>query len=166
MSHKLVPWSLSVEAFGLIITSGEAQGSWKITLVCFIHAQDGSLVTLNMKCLYGILNIYILPALLSAVSEIPESIASKLLGFNAVNNLICINLELKMCYFTLLICWLKISSSYLYYISFLYICLDMVMFHHHLSGKSALWRATSAPFSACKIYSTQWILTYAYLWAW
>lgn len=88
MSHKLVPWSVSVAAFGLIITSDKAQGSWKITLVYFIHAQDGSLVSLNIKCLHRILNIYILPALLlSAITEVPESIASKLLGSNTVNNI-------------------------------------------------------------------------------
>lgn len=71
-----------------MITSGKAQGIWKITLVYFIHAQGRSLVALNKKCLYGILNIYILPALfLSVVTEMPESIASKLLGSNTVNNL-------------------------------------------------------------------------------
>lgn len=88
ISHKLVPWSLFVAAFGLIITSDKAQGSWKITLVYFIHAQDGSLVALNIKCLYRILSIYILPALfLSAITQMPESIASRLLGSNTVNNL-------------------------------------------------------------------------------
>lgn len=88
MPHKVVTYSLSVAAFGLIITSSKAEGTWKITLVYFIHAQDGSLLPLNKKSLYGILNIYILPALfLSTVTEMPKSIVSKLLGCSTVNNL-------------------------------------------------------------------------------
>lgn len=154
-------------AFGLIITSGKAQGSWKILLVYFIHAQDGSLVALNKKCLYGILNIYILPALfLSAITEMPESIASKLLGSNTVNKLFASTYSSRCVVLPCSFASLKLAHLCVLYTHHIYICLDMVMFHHHLTGKSALWRATSALFSACKIYSTWWILTYACMWAW
>lgn len=61
--HKVFTCSLSVAAFELIITSGKAEGTWKITVVYFIHAQDGALLALNKKSLHGILNIYILPAI-------------------------------------------------------------------------------------------------------
>lgn len=87
MPHKVVTYSLSVAAFELIITSGKAEGTWEITIY-FIHAQEGFLLALNKKGFYGILNIYILPALfLFQVTEMPKSIASELLGSDTVNNL-------------------------------------------------------------------------------
>lgn len=69
MPHKVFTYSLSAAAFGLIITSSKAEGTWKITVVYFIHAQDGSLLALNKKSLYGILNICILPAVFFVYSN-------------------------------------------------------------------------------------------------
>lgn len=49
MPHKVVTYSLSVVMFGLIITSGKAETTWKVTLLYLIHAQDRSLLALNQK---------------------------------------------------------------------------------------------------------------------
>lgn len=49
MPHKVVTYSLSVVMFGLIITSGKAETTWKVTLLYLIHAQDRSLLALNKK---------------------------------------------------------------------------------------------------------------------
>lgn len=43
MPHKIFTYSLSVAAFGVIITSGKAEDMWKIALLYLIRTQDGSL---------------------------------------------------------------------------------------------------------------------------